>query len=347
MLAVIIPVNLIFVPATRSTFWAGIPLVLPLVALAGSLALVLASLTVIFRDVEHLLTAVLLPWFFLTPVFYTFDLPGIGNHPALVDAIHYGNPVAPFVLAIRDPLFFGRSPARLIVATWRPSSGASTTSSPRTPCPSRTGRPSSGARSPLTTSSRPLAWCSRPRSSAASLGGALTPLLVRAARLEPVERTPVWFMRQAGRSLPGYREIRKRHNLFEVCRQPELCAEVTLEPVRVHGVDAAVMFADIMLPILGMGIDVELVENVGPVIDRPVRTAADVEALRVPDPEEAVPFILEAVRLVRSQLEPEQALVGFCGGPFTVAGYLVEGSRPATSYRRSAACTARPRSGTA
>jgi lipopolysaccharide transport system permease protein len=110
MLAVIVPVNLILIPETRSTFWAGIPLVLPLVALAGSLALVLASTTVIFRDVEHLLTAVLLPWFFLTPVFYTFDLPGIGNHPTLVDLIHYGNPVAPFVLAIRDPLFFGRLP---------------------------------------------------------------------------------------------------------------------------------------------------------------------------------------------------------------------------------------------
>jgi uroporphyrinogen decarboxylase len=132
-------------------------------------------------------------------------------------------------------------------------------------------------------------------------------------------------MRQAGRSLPGYREIRKRHSLFEVCRQPELCAEVTLEPVRLHGVDAAVMFADIMLPVLGMGVDVELVENVGPVIEHPIRTAADVEALRIPDPEEAVPFILEAVRLVRAELEPEQALVGFCGGPFTVAGYLVEG----------------------
>ena len=149
--------------------------------------------------------------------------------------------------------------------------------------------------------------------------------MVRAARLEPVERTPVWFMRQAGRSLPGYREIRKRHSLFEVCRQPELCAEVTLEPVRLHGVDAAVMFADIMLPVLGMGVDVELVENVGPVIEHPIRTAADVDALRVPDPEEAVPFILEAVRLVRTELEPEKALVGFCGGPFTVAGYLVEG----------------------
>jgi uroporphyrinogen decarboxylase len=151
------------------------------------------------------------------------------------------------------------------------------------------------------------------------------PLVVRAARLEPVERTPVWFMRQAGRSLPGYREIRKHHSLFEVCRQPELCAEVTLEPVRVHGVDAAVMFADIMLPVVGMGVDVELVENVGPVIEHPVRTAADVEALRVPDPAEAVPFIVEAVRLVRAELAPEQALVGFCGGPFTVAGYLVEG----------------------
>jgi uroporphyrinogen decarboxylase len=151
------------------------------------------------------------------------------------------------------------------------------------------------------------------------------PLVVRAARLEPVERTPVWFMRQAGRSLPGYREIRKRHSLFEVCRKPELCAEVTLEPVRLHGVDAAVMFADIMLPVLGMGVDVELVENVGPVIEHPIRSAADVDTLRVPEPEEAVPFILEAVRLVRAELEPERALVGFCGGPFTVAGYLVEG----------------------
>jgi uroporphyrinogen decarboxylase len=157
------------------------------------------------------------------------------------------------------------------------------------------------------------------------------PLLVRAARREPVDRTPVWFMRQAGRSLPGYREIRKRHGLFDVCRQPALCAEVTLEPVRMHGVDAAVMFADIMLPVLGMGIHVELVESVGPVIEHPVRTAADVEVLRVPDPEESVPFVLDAVRLVRAELEPEQALVGFCGGPFTVAGYVVEG-RPTRDF---------------
>jgi uroporphyrinogen decarboxylase len=151
------------------------------------------------------------------------------------------------------------------------------------------------------------------------------PLLVRAARREPVERTPVWFMRQAGRSLPEYREIRKRHGLFDVCRRPELCAEVTLQPVRRHGVDAAVMFADIMLPVLGMGVDVDLVDNVGPVVADPVRTRADVERLSTPEPEESVPFVLEAIRIVRDELEPEQAVVGFCGGPFTVAGYLVEG----------------------
>ena len=151
------------------------------------------------------------------------------------------------------------------------------------------------------------------------------PLLVRAARLEPTERTPVWFMRQAGRSLPEYREIRKTHTLFEVCHEPELCAEVTLQPVRRHDVDAAVMFADIMLPLLGMGVNVELVENVGPVIEQPIRSLADVEKLTVPEPEESVPFILEAVSIVRRELRPDQAVIGFCGGPFTVAGYLIEG----------------------
>jgi uroporphyrinogen decarboxylase len=151
------------------------------------------------------------------------------------------------------------------------------------------------------------------------------PLLVRAARRERLEHTPVWFMRQAGRSLPEYREIRKKHDLFSVVRQPELCAEVTLQPVRRHGVDAAVLFADIMFPVIAMGVDVRLVEDVGPVIDRPVASAADVQRLRIPEPEEAVPFVIEAVRIVRGELRPDQAVVGFCGGPFTVAGYLVEG----------------------
>src|SRR5919106_5299216 len=129
-----------------------------------------------------------------------------------------------------------------------------------------------------------------------------TPLLTRACVREHVERTPVWSMRQAGRSLPEYREVRKRFGLFEICRQPELCADVTLQPVRAHGVDAAVLFADIMLPVLGMGVDVELVEGVGPVVRDPVQSLADVDRLRVPEPEEAVPFVLEAVRLVRAEL---------------------------------------------
>jgi uroporphyrinogen decarboxylase len=151
------------------------------------------------------------------------------------------------------------------------------------------------------------------------------PLLVRAARREPVERTPVWFMRQAGRSLPEYRAMRERHSFWEVAHTPELCAEVTLQPVRRHGVDAAVMFADIMTPVLGMGLDVDLVEGVGPVVAEPVRTLADVARLRVPEPDVAFAPLLDAIRIVRGELAPEQAVVGFCGGPFTVAGYLVEG----------------------
>ena len=161
----------------------------------------------------------------------------------------------------------------------------------------------------------------------------MEPLLVRACRREPVERTPVWFMRQAGRSLPQYREIRRRFGLFDIVRQPELCAEVTLQPVEAHGVDAAVMFTDIMFPVLGMGVDVELVENVGPVVAEPIATAGDVARLRVSDPEESAPFILEAVRLVREQLAANAAVIGFCGGPFTVAGYLIEG-RPSREFAK-------------
>jgi uroporphyrinogen decarboxylase len=158
------------------------------------------------------------------------------------------------------------------------------------------------------------------------------PLLVRACRrCASVERTPVWFMRQAGRSLPEYRALREKHPFFELAMTPDLCAEVTLQPVRRHDVDAAVMFADIMTPVVAMGVDVKLVEGVGPVVEEPIRTAADVERLRVPDPEEAVASVLEAVRLVREQLPPEKAVVGFCGGPFTVAGYLVEG-RPSRDF---------------
>ncbi|MDX6422877.1 MAG: uroporphyrinogen decarboxylase [Gaiellaceae bacterium] len=158
----------------------------------------------------------------------------------------------------------------------------------------------------------------------------MDPLLVRAARREPVERTPVWFMRQAGRSLPEYREVRRGRTLFDVVRDPALCAEVTLQPVRRYDVDAAVMFADIMLPVLGMGVDVELVENVGPVVQQPIASAADVERLRVGEPDAS---ILEAIGIVRRELRDDQAVIGFCGGVFTVAGYLVEG-KPSRDFTK-------------
>lgn len=163
------------------------------------------------------------------------------------------------------------------------------------------------------------------------------PLLVRAARREPVERTPVWFMRQAGRSLPAYRAIRERFDLFEICRQPELCAEVTLQPVEAHGVDAAVIYSDIMLPVLGMGAGVELVEGVGPVVAEPIRRLVDVERLRPLDPAVDLPYALEAIRFVRTALPGEKAVVGFAGGPFTVAGYLIEG-RPSRSFVETKRC---------
>lgn len=134
--------------------------------------------------------------------------------------------------------------------------------------------------------------------------------------------------------LPEYRAIRERHGFFDVAGTPELCAEVTLQPVRRHGVDAAVMFADIMSPVLGMGVALELVEGVGPVIEHPVATLADVERLHVTEAAEWAGPIFEAVRIVRAELKPEQAVIGFCGGPFTVAGYLVEG-RPTRDFART------------
>jgi uroporphyrinogen decarboxylase len=157
------------------------------------------------------------------------------------------------------------------------------------------------------------------------------PLLVRAARREPVEHTPVWFMRQAGRSLPEYRLLRERHAFFEINRSAELTAEVTLQPVRRHDVDAAVIFADVITPAAALGIDVELVEGVGPVVAEPIRSQAAVEELSRRRLSGSVEPILEAIGLVRRELRRDQAVVGFCGGPFTVAGYLVEG-RPSRDF---------------
>jgi uroporphyrinogen decarboxylase len=150
-------------------------------------------------------------------------------------------------------------------------------------------------------------------------------LFLRAARRETTERTPIWFMRQAGRILPEYRKLRERYTLIEICRQPELCAEVTLQPVRRMPVDAAVMFADIMLPLIGIGIDLDLVDNVGPVIRHPIRDRAGVDTLRPIEPENDVPFVMETARILKRELGGRTAVLGFSGAPFTLASYLIEG----------------------
>jgi uroporphyrinogen decarboxylase len=152
-----------------------------------------------------------------------------------------------------------------------------------------------------------------------------TPRFLRACRREPVDCTPVWFMRQAGRYMPEYRAVRARHSLLDICSQPELAAEVTLQPVRALGVDAAILFADILLPLQPMGIELEFAAGEGPVIHNPIRAPADVDALRPVEPRESLRHILEAVRLVRRELDGKTPLIGFAGAPFTLASYLIEG----------------------
>ncbi|HWH24061.1 MAG TPA: uroporphyrinogen decarboxylase family protein, partial [Candidatus Limnocylindria bacterium] len=157
-----------------------------------------------------------------------------------------------------------------------------------------------------------------------------------AARREPVDATPVWFMRQAGRCLADYRALRERYDILTLAKTPELCAQVTLMPIDAFGVDAAVMFADIMLPLEPMGISLQIEPDVGPIIDNPVRSAADVERLSSFAPADEVGFVFEAIRLVRRELEGRQAVIGFAGAPFTLACYLVEG-RPSREYARAKA----------
>ena len=146
---------------------------------------------------------------------------------------------------------------------------------------------------------------------------------LRACRREPVDRTPIWIMRQAGRYLPEYRALRERVDFLTLCRTPELAAEASLQPLRRFDLDAAIVFSDIMVPLEGMG--VELAFDPGPKIARTIRTAADVDALRAPVMAESVPFVAEAVRLLRRELDGRTPVIGFCGAPWTLAAYLVEG----------------------
>ncbi|GAC1366724.1 MAG: uroporphyrinogen decarboxylase [Ktedonobacteraceae bacterium] len=151
-----------------------------------------------------------------------------------------------------------------------------------------------------------------------------------ACHLQQADATPIWFMRQAGRSSSGYHELREKYDVVTLTKTPELCTQMTLMPVQSFGVDGAVIYADILLPLEDMGITLEL-RTEGPVIYNPVRTRKDIESLRVMDAEESAPYVLEAVRLVRRELAGRQAVIGFSGAPFTLACYLIEG-KPSRDY---------------
>jgi len=146
---------------------------------------------------------------------------------------------------------------------------------------------------------------------------------IQACRREPVPYTPVWYMRQAGRSLPEYRKVREGVSMLDSCTRPDLITEITMQPLRRYDVDAAILFSDIVVPLRAVGIDVDIKAGIGPVVATPVRTSADLGRLRVLEPDD-VPYVTEAVRMLVAELD-DRPLIGFAGGPFTLASYLVEG----------------------
>lgn len=148
---------------------------------------------------------------------------------------------------------------------------------------------------------------------------------LKACRRQPVERVPLWLMRQAGRYMPEYRALRKERSMLELCRTPELAAEVTLQPINRYDLDAAIIFADILLPLEGLGVGFHFAEGEGPVIERPVRSPEDADAVRPFDPTVELGYVLEAIKIVRRELEGSVPLIGFAGAPFTLASYMIEG----------------------
>jgi uroporphyrinogen decarboxylase len=149
---------------------------------------------------------------------------------------------------------------------------------------------------------------------------------LRACRREPVDATPIWLMRQAGRYMPEYREIRSRHSMLDVIRTPDLACEVTLQPIKAFDLDAAIIFADILPPLIGMGLELDFIKGEGPQINNPLRRPRDIDLLATPPAEVTMPATLEAIRLVVRELEPRGIpLIGFAGAPFTLASYAIEG----------------------
>ena len=159
---------------------------------------------------------------------------------------------------------------------------------------------------------------------------------LRACRREPVDVTPVWFMRQAGRYMAEYRALRERHSLLDICRAPDLAAAVTLQPLASIDLDAAILFSDLLVPLEPMGLPFDFVKGEGPSIANPIRSDADIDRLRRVDPRESLAHVLETIRIVRRELEGRVPLIGFAGAPFTLASYAIEGG-PSTSFARTKA----------
>ena len=169
---------------------------------------------------------------------------------------------------------------------------------------------------------------------------ALTDPFLAACHRQPTDHVPVWFMRQAGRALPEYRELRRHGSILESIRSPELATEITLQPVRRYGVDAAILFSDIVVPVEAVGFGLDIRAGVGPVVDQPFSSAADLDRLRPIEPEADIPYVLETIRLLRSELKVP--LIGFAGAPFTLASYLIEGGPSRNHLKTKSLMWSRP-----
>jgi uroporphyrinogen decarboxylase (EC 4.1.1.37) len=164
-------------------------------------------------------------------------------------------------------------------------------------------------------------------------------VFLKACRREPTDYTPVWLMRQAGRYLREYRAIREKASFLAMCKNPDLAAEVTLQPIKLIGMDAAIIFADILLPLEPMGIKLEFSQGEGPIIHNPIQKEVDIEGLRIIEPDEDVPFVLEAIKKVVKELNSTIPLIGFAGGPFTLASYCIEGGHSQNFIKTNSLCT--------
>jgi uroporphyrinogen decarboxylase len=167
-------------------------------------------------------------------------------------------------------------------------------------------------------------------------------LILRALRGEPTERTPVWMMRQAGRYLPEYIALRNKYGFFERCQTPELACAITLQPVDIVGVDAAILFSDILVVPQAMGLEVQLKENVGPLLPDPIKTIADLARIRVPDVDETLGYVFDAIKMIKQELNGRVPLIGFAGAPWTLLCYMVQGKGSKTFDEAKAFCYAQP-----